>query len=124
MTKKTTAANKTAASVANQNLPGSTYESILRDSMDSEKTQEKDILVRIKSTLKGLKGAIETTKDAIDKAEETKQKRLLEKPVKWTGDYSVMEADVELQSLKDGLEWLKKERESMFPNWKNILIED
>ena len=96
-----------------------TFEERLKQS--PEKRAEKAIQQDVKSNLKSLKSSIEKTREEIDNATARRESLLDAKKVDWN---AVVDAEDEMESLNAGLKRLKALRDTQFPNWKEVLVED
>lgn len=75
----------------------------------------------VKSNLRSLKNSIEATVEALEQAEAQYEQLLQKEKVDWE---AVVNKDAEIKGLEEGLKKLRILRDSLFPSWKTILIQD
>lgn len=98
-----------------------TFEEIQRSLKDQETIQEKQLQQCVKSNLRSLKNNIEATVEALENAEGQYEQLLQKEKVDWE---AVVNKDAEIKGLEEGLKKLRILRDSLFPSWKTILIQD
>ena len=109
-------ATKAASVTSNQSM---TFEQRLRQSPQAK--EEQQLLWNVKDNLNTLSDTIEATKRKLTEEIRSRENILDQTNVDWN---ALAAKDVKIEGYQAGLERLKQFRQTEFPNWQAIAIED